>query len=195
MPHTRGLGWLSVAGGVAGVILSLGFAGTDWGEPGTAAYLTYETLNRLTSFALLLMACGWLGATLALPDGFGRAGAAVAFLAAVVMVIGNAAEFWLFTDLPYGDPTNARSLSWMAYMFGDLVQTIGSTMAGVHIRRAGMWSRAGAWALILALPISVAGFMFISPFLGPSILALVTGWNLVRFASGNPIIKHKSVAL
>lgn len=195
MSHLRVLGWLSIAGGIAGVALSLAIAATGWGEPGSAAYQTYETVNRLTSFALLLMAFGWLGATLALPKGYGRTGAAVAFLASVVMVIGNAAEFWLFTDLPYGDPTNARSLSWMAYLLGGLLQTIGATITGIYILRAGMWSEASAWVLILAFPISVAGFMLISPFLGPASLAIVTGWNLFKSASGNQAAKQKAVEL
>jgi hypothetical protein len=195
MSHFKVLGWLSIAGGIAGVILSLAFAATSWGEPGTAAYQTYETVNRLTSFALLLMACGWLGATLALPKGYGRTGAAVAFIASVVMVIGNAAEFWFFTDLPYGDPTNARSLSLLAYLLGNLVLTIGATIAGIYILQAGIWPRVSAQVLILAFLISAAGFLFISPFLGPACLAIVTGWNLIKSAPGNQVAKQKSVEL
>jgi len=56
---TKVLGILSLVGGITVVPLMIAFARTGWGTPGTAAYETYELLNRLTAFSLLLMAAGW----------------------------------------------------------------------------------------------------------------------------------------
>lgn len=188
MTRERFLGLLGIIGGLLGIALSFGFAATGWGEPGTAAYSTYEQLNRITGVALLLMAGGWLGVAWVMPKGYGRGGAWVAFIASIAMFIGNAAEFWLFTDLPYGDPTNARSLSWLAYLFGSLVQAIGATVAGIYAWRTGSWPKLGAFVLIMALPIAAFTFVFLSPFFGPSVLAVTAGWLAWLFAGSQAAV-------
>ena len=53
MTIKRWMGLLSLLGGISAVSLIVAFASASWGEPGTAAYRTYETLNHLTAFALL----------------------------------------------------------------------------------------------------------------------------------------------
>ena len=191
MSRDRIPGLLGMIGGLFGLALSLAFASTGWGEPGTAAYRTYELLNRITSLALLLMAGGWLGLAWGMPKGYGRRGAWVAFIASIAMFIGNAAEFWLFTDLPYGDPTNARSLSWSAYSFGSLVQVIGATVAGVYAWRTKIWPKFSAFVLVMALPIAVLTFVFLSPFFGPSVLAMTVGW-LAWSSRGSRVVVGKT---
>ncbi|MCI0396378.1 MAG: hypothetical protein L0332_24575 [Chloroflexi bacterium] len=57
----RILGVLSLLGGAAAIPLMFAFLNVGWGDPGTAAYQRYETLNRLTSVALLFIAAGWWG--------------------------------------------------------------------------------------------------------------------------------------
>lgn len=86
------------SGGISAVPLTVAFASAGWGEPGTAAYRTYETLNRLTAFALLLMVPGWLGLFLALPRGYGRWGALAAKLLEEALCLCNP-TFW--KDLPF----------------------------------------------------------------------------------------------
>lgn len=187
MSRVRLLGLLGIIGGLLGIALSFAFAFTGWGEPGTDAYRTYELLNRITGVALLLMAGSWLGLARRVPAGYGRGAAWVAFIAAIVMVIGNTAEFWLFTDQPYGDPTNARSISWSAYSFGSLVQVIGATMVGIYAWRTKLWSKLGAFVLVMALPIAVFTFVFLSPIFGPSVLAVTAGW-LVWSSRGSRVV-------
>lgn len=94
----RKLGVLSMAGGVAAVPLITALTLTGWGTPGTAAYQTYELLNRLMAFSLLLMMAGWMGLFLVMPRGYGRWAVLLALAGATFMVIGNAAEFWLFSE-------------------------------------------------------------------------------------------------
>lgn len=132
----RRLGASSVLGGITVIPLMIAFVVTGFGEPGTAAYETYERLNRLMAVSLLLMSVGWLGARLEWPSGYGRWAASVALIGSLTMVAGNVAEFWLFTDLPYGVTGNGRDLSWMAFSLGSLVMDIGVTCwvsrSGVH---------------------------------------------------------------
>ena len=174
----RWLGVLSVLGGITAVPLMLAFTATGFGEPGTAAYETYEQLNRLMAVSLLLMTAGWLGAWRAWPGGPGRWAAAVAFVGSLVVVAGNAAEFWLFSDLPYAVAGNGRDLSWMAFSIGSLVMDIGATLLGVAAWRSRFWPRWSAALLMAALPLDMVAFFTVSPFLAPAVLAVAIGYLL-----------------
>jgi hypothetical protein len=47
------------------------------------------------------------------------------------MVIGNVAEFWIFTDLLYeGEGSFIRNISWPTYLFGTLLMFLASAIAG-----------------------------------------------------------------
>lgn len=174
----RWLGLLSLLGGISAVPLMVAFAVSGWGEPGTAAYQTYETLNRLTAFALLLMVPGWIGLFLALPRGYGRWGALAALVGALLMVAGSAAEFWLFSDLSY-ECCNARHTAFGSFSLGSLVTDLGALVAGIAMMRRGSGPRWLAALLILALPLDVAGFFLLSPFAAATALALALGWWLL----------------
>jgi hypothetical protein len=179
---TKWLGILSLIGGVTAVPLMIAFAITGWGAPGTAAYRTYELLNRLMAISLLLMAAGWLGLAFRIPAGYGRWGAWLALLASLVMVAGNAAEFYLFSDQPYGNFSNQRNISWTAFSLGSLVLDIGATIVGVAMWRRRLWPRWSGMLLMLALPLDILAFFILSPFLGPAVLALAVG----RLLFSNP---------
>ena len=174
----RWLGVLSVLGGITAVPLMVAFMVTGYGEPGTAAYETYEQLNRVMAVSLLLMAAGWLGAWLAWPAGPGRWAAAVAFVGSLVVAGANAAEFWLFSDLPYGVAGNGRDLSWMAFSLGSLVTDLGATLLGVAVWRSRRWPRWSAVLLMATLPLDVVAFFTVSPFLAPAVLAVAIGYLL-----------------
>ncbi len=78
-------------------------------------------------------------------------------LALLVMAAGNAAEFWLFTDLPYdggSDAPNARSLAWMTFLLGWLGALISGTVAGLALLRTGGRAVAG-WPLALVLVMTI----------------------------------------
>lgn len=190
---TKCLGVLSLAGSFTAVPLMIAFAFTGWGEPGTTAFQTYELLNRLMAFSLLMMAAGWLGLALGSPSGYGRWGAWLALSAALVIVTGNAAEFYLFTDQPYGDIRNLRTISWTAFSLGSLVLDVGSTIVGLAIWRRQLWPRWIGMLLMLALPLDILAFFIFSPFLGPAVLALAVGWLLVT--SPNPPEVQAEVAV
>lgn len=172
------LGVLSLLGGITAIPLIIAFMVTGFGEPGTALYETYEQLNRLMAVLLLLMSAGWLGAWRAWPVGPGHWAASVALIGSLIMVASNAAEFWLFSDLPYGVAGNGRDLSWMAFSIGSLVMDLGATLLGVAAWRSGRWPRWMAVFLMLALPLDVLSFFTVSPFLASAILAVAIGYLL-----------------
>jgi len=150
--------WLDLAGVVGGSIwIGLRFFSPEWGPPGTAAYAGYELWNHVWAPALVLMAAGFLGGRRS--DALAhrraaRAGLSILITGLVVMAIGNIAEFWVFTDVPYngGGGPNARDLSWMSFLVGALLAAVGATAAGLAMvaqRTAPIWVSA---PLALVLP-------------------------------------------
>jgi hypothetical protein len=174
----RVLGVLALVGGITAVFLIIAFEKTGWGSPGTAVYQTYEVLNRRMAGALLLMTAGWLGMVLWLPKGYGRLTAVVAFISSLLMVVGVAAEFWLYTDLPYAE-ANMRSAAFSLFSLSSLALDLSLTVLGISLWRSRLWPRWSALILLLALPLDLVAFFGLdSIFLASTILALVMGINL-----------------
>ena len=178
MKHTRFLGTLSVVGGVSTVPLFIAFAAIGWSVPGTAAYARYELLNRITAVSLLLMLAGWVGLALLWrkEDGYWRLWLPI--LGSILTLIGNASEFWLFSDLPY-DGFNMRGVAWTTFLVGLLLLAIGATITGLALRRNQLWPDWLSMLLMAALPLTVIVSM-VSPFMGPAVLASALGWVLLN---------------
>ncbi len=128
----RVLGAAALVGG--SIWIGLRFFSPDWGPPGTSAYLGYELWNRFWAPALALMAAGFVGLwrdpRYAVSQ-VGRVGLAFLVAGLAIMAAGNAAEFWVFTNIPYGgDGPTPRDLSWMSFLIGSLLALIGATVAG-----------------------------------------------------------------
>lgn len=188
MSRERILGLFSLLGGLLGILLVTAFSMTGFGYPATAAYRVYEMLNRFTALPLLLMACGWLGLALMLPSGYGRKAARVTFAASFVMTFGTAAEFWLFSDQPYGVWTNGRMASFMAFFIASLILYVGATVIGLYMWRAGTGLRAGAVVLMIAIPLYIVAMITVgSNFIVPALLALVSGWLLLDLSTRNQV--------
>ena len=182
----RFLGVLGLTGGITAVPLIIAFYQTGWESPGTAVYQRYELLNRLMAGALLLMSAGWLGMVLRLPKGYGRWASVLALVGSLVMVAGTAAEFWLFSDLPYSQGSNLRNAAWSAFGIGSLVLDVGATILGIAIWRTRTWPGWSAVVLMLALPIDIVAFFLLgSPFLGATVLAFVVA-SLLLFVGNVP---------
>ena len=174
----RVLGGLALVGSVMAVFLIIAFEQTGWGRPGSFAYQTYEMLNRRMAAALLLMAAGWLGMVLWLPKGYGRWAAVITFISSLLMVVGVAAEFWLYTDLPYAE-ANLRSAAFSLFGLSSLALDLSLTVLGISLWRSRLWPRWSALILLLALPLDLVAFFWLdSIFLASTILALVMGLNL-----------------
>jgi len=182
----RMLAAMGLLGGITAVSLIIAFSQTGWGLPGTSAYETYELLNRLMAFSLFLMSASWLGVVLIWPGGYGRYAAILAFVGSLIMIAGNAAEFWFFSDLPYGSGSSWRNTAWSTFGMGSLLLDVGAVILGVAIWRSRWWPRWGALILMLALPIDLAAFILLgSPFVATAVLALLMG-TLLLFVGDVP---------
>lgn len=174
MKSLRLWGILSLIGGITAVPLLVAFSMIEGGSVGTAAYQTYELLNRLMAVALLFMAAGWLGVG-QIVKGYGRWAARSAFIGVLIMVLGTAAEFWLYSDLPYSGES-MRQVAYSTASIGGWLHDLGSIALGIFIWRTRIWPRWRAVILLLALPIDIAAFFWLnSPFTAATVLALIVG--------------------
>jgi hypothetical protein len=146
---------------------------------GTAAYQRYELLNRLMAVALVFMAAGWFGVGQVV-GGNGRWAARLAFIGILIMALGTAAEFWLYSDLPY----NGESMRQVAYSttsIGGWLLNLGAMAVGSTIWRSRIWPRWSTIILLLALPFDIAAYFLLnSPFVTATIVALLLSWFLLR---------------
>lgn len=129
-------------------------------------YEGYEAYNRLMPIVLLLLMAGLSGFHAAQRGGYGgRAGFIASFVGLALMVVGNVAEFWLFTTQAYAE-ANGRQASWGLFLLGMLCLAAGSVLFGVATMRAEVLPRLGGLLAALWLPVGILG----------SILSAVTGF-------------------
>jgi hypothetical protein len=162
--HYRG--WMGIASAIGGVGWILyqwvSKRNLGWDAPGTAAYRGYEAFSRLMALPLILVGVGIVGIYLYQQHRLGRFGTAsfvVLLMGIVLMVIGNGAEFWLFSDLPYVQG-NLRDQAWTLFLLGALVTLIGGLVAGIATWQAGVFPRWSAAIFPLTLPLGVASILF-----------------------------------
>jgi hypothetical protein len=179
MKQVRWLAILSLTGGAMAVPLLIAFFIIEGGAVGTAAYQRYELLNRLMAVALVFMAAGWVGVWQVV-GGYGRWAAHLAFIGVLIMALGTAAEFWLYSDLPY----NGESMRQVAYSttsIGGWLLNLGAMAVGSTIWRSRIWPRWSTIILLLALPFDIAAYFLLnSPFVTATIVALLLSWFLLR---------------
>ena len=162
----RALGLAGLLGGIGALLNNLSFPG--WGNPGTLAYERYEAFNHRMELVLLLMTAGMLGFSLSQWPVFGRLGRAATvpvFLGLAAMLAGNVAEFWFFTEQPYGQ-ANLRDAAWSLFVLGQLVQLLGSLALGLDAWRRRRLPRWIAILLLAWLPADIIAF-----FAGPLLTA------------------------
>jgi hypothetical protein len=171
-PSTGAIRALALVGVVASLLVAaLTVAlSSDWGPRGSPAYERYELANR----ALGLLLVGLIPAPVALrlaiavgPDTrMLRAVLAAIAVALVVLVIGNAAEFWLFTDAPYQGPgSEGRLLAWMSFLIGALVVVGLTIVAGALAWNVRQVARPLALVVLIAAPVGIAVAVAGGPFL------------------------------
>ncbi len=116
--------------GLFGFVVSYMVAGsTEWGPPGTSAYGTYQTANRLVSLPIVLLIVGIVSLGVmrrGRMSWLGRIGWAVTLSGSVLLLVGNVAEFWVFTSRTYDD--QARKTSWALFLLGAASLVIGGIL-------------------------------------------------------------------
>jgi hypothetical protein len=177
------LGLFGVMGSLFWLSLNTIFS-PDFGFPGSANYLGYETINRLWAPAFALILCGYIGLYQRYELhrlGRGRLGFGLIVTGLAVMMAGNILEFWFFSDQAYGE-INGRNLSWMGVLLGLLAALIGQLIVGITVRRhrilrewIGLVFLLALPATILAIPIS-AGLMGLPFLIASTAAGAVAAW-------------------
>ena len=174
------LGIVGLLGGLVALVLIL-LVGDTFGFPGSRDYQTYELFNRSMSFILALQSCAILAFATAhygKLTNFGQNVLAVILGGWIAMAIGTAAEFWLFSSLPYAE-INMRSFSFSLFSMGSLITGLSMLILGFKILR----SRRITWLFgilfIAYLPLDIALFIlnesiFLASAVGAISIALTT---------------------
>ena len=115
----------------------------------------YQAYNRLMPLVLVLLAVGML-AFHAVQEGrhgpVGTAGLVVALVGLAVMIAGNVAEFWAFSEEAYG-PSTLRDNAWMLFGLGMVAFYVGTVLFGIGTLRARALPRLGALLLLVWFPL------------------------------------------
>lgn len=171
--------------------VSIVIVGDTFGYPGSAAYRTYETFNRAMAIIIALQAIALAGFYLqkrgSLPR-IDRIMIIIALVAWVGMAVGTAAEFWLFSDLPYA-AANMRSVSFSIFSFSSLIAGLALFILGLRILLGRQLPFYLGVVLILYLPIDV--FLFVtgqSIFLASALISVaIAGFTLVWAAASRTV--------
>jgi hypothetical protein len=182
------LGILGILGSLLWLSLNTIFS-PDFGYPGSADYLGYQTINRLWAPAFALILCGYVGLYQRnqlhrLLGGRLAFGLIVTGLAA--MMAGNILEFWFFSDQPYGE-INGRNLSWIGVLLGLLAMMIGLLILGIAIWRHGILRAWIGLVFLLALPATILSITINASLMGvPFLVAGATAGALAAWPRPSP---------
>ena len=177
----RVAGVASIVGSLLGLFVEI-VLGRQWGAPGTPQYDSYELANRLLSGPIVLMAVGIGGVYVGYHAQLRRlstAGLCITLLGFVLMVVGNVAEFVVFTSQPYVAGVNGRNVAWMTFVFGILMVGIGGMVLGTTTWRTHVLPGWMGLLLALYLPLSIVAFALGYLVLGLCVVALGVGWILL----------------
>ena len=120
------------AGGVGLVVMFMAAGSVEWGPPGTEAYDTYQTMNRLVTVPAVLLvvgvfATGFQGRKN--PGALGWVSWLLGVAGSFLVLGGNVAEFWIYTSRSYGD--EARNLAWGSFVLGVALLIIAGILGAV----------------------------------------------------------------
>lgn len=177
----RVAGMATIVGSLLGLLVEI-VLGRDWGAPGTTQYESYEFANRLLSLPLVLMASGLIGLYIrhhAQLRRLGTTGIVVTFVGFVLMVVGNIAEFFVFTSQPYMAGFNGRNAAWMTFGLGIVAVGIGGLVLGIATWRRHALPRWTSLLVALYLPLSIMAFSLGYLVLGICLVSLGLGWRLL----------------
>ena len=179
---------LSIVGLLGGLTatISIIIVGDTFGLPGSASYRIYENFNRLMAILIALEACAMIGFYFQQKDVFGnieRTALLIALIAWIGMAAGTAAEFWLYSDLPYGED-NLRNTAFSIFSISSLVVGLALLALGLGTLIRHQLPRYYSIVLILYLPIDIALFIIgQSIFLALALVAILIAGLTLRSSS------------
>jgi len=177
---TKTLSIIGLLGGLIATILIM-ISGDTFGLPGSTDYRVYENFNRVMALLLFFQACTLIAFYQRIQDDLPRLGQItniVVIVAWIGMAVGTAAEFWLYSDLPYG-VSNMRSTAFSVFSISGLFVGIGLLVLGIVVLRNRRIPRYNGIIFILYLPVDIVLFIggqsiFISSALLSIVVAIFT---------------------
>ena len=198
MKYLRSLGAIGLLSGSAALILII-VVGDTFGFPGSAEYVTYEIFNRVIAVLLALQTCSLIAFFIGqheLLRRFDKRLLTIALVAWAAMALGTAAEFWLYSDLPYPSTAtdfNMRRVAFTLFFLGSLIVGLALLVLGLRLAKGGLLSRFFGAVLILYLPMFVALF-FAGPsiFIAPALASIAIAGLAVRSEPISDIVGHEA---
>ncbi len=172
---------VGIAGGVA-AFAALFITGDVFGLPGSEKYRIYETFNRAMGFFLLLQVCSLIAFSMAYSrrlGWLGKIGLVAAILGWIGMAAGTAAEFWLYSDLSYGEQ-NMRQVAFGVFSLSGLLVWVGLLFLGVDLFRSRFLPRGISIAIMAYLAFDILFFFTVGIFLAPALWAILIGALALR---------------
>jgi hypothetical protein len=190
--HVRLLAICGLLGGILALIAILLEGDTYGFPPGSAAYQLYEAFNRFIAVFLVLQTCSFSAFYITQNEMLGKSGrrlTKLALVAWIAMAIGTAAEFWLFSNLPYPNSPadfNMRTVAFALFFFGSLAAGIVLLVLGLRLFRNGGLRRLLSATLILYLPLFVTAFYSsFSIFIAPAVTSIGIAAFALKSSSGS----------
>ena len=170
--------------GLLGGIIAIGagfIVGDTYGPPGSADYTLYESYNRAMAILILMQAMALFGFDLRYRislEKMERTAVLLAFFGWLGMAAGTAAEFWLFSDLPYGQ-ANLRNTAFSFFSASSWLADLALLALGLRILIGKQLPWTFAVAMIMYLPLDIGLFIagqsiFLATALTSTTLALLT---------------------
>ena len=178
VPYSSYIRWYGLAAILGSVLWVLWAAGQlqgfgGGGGPGSASYERYEFFNRLFPLPLAPVVVGFAGLHAVQRGSYDRlrtVGFAIVLVGFALVIAGSVAEFWLFSDQPYGQP-NGRNASWMLFLLGHPILATGTLIFGIATMRSQTFpGETGALFTIFG----TCGALI--PIVGTPIFAFPFGW-------------------
>ncbi|MDX1616489.1 MAG: hypothetical protein R3300_19420 [Candidatus Promineifilaceae bacterium] len=177
---------LGVVGFLSGLmaIVPIWFVGDSFALPGSTEYLRYQMFNRIMAFLLAFQMCSIFAFLLgrqAVLTRVDKRVLTIALVAWAAMSIGTAAEFWLYSDLPYPrSPAdfNMRTAAFALFLLGSLIAGVANLLLALRPSTSNVLSHIFRVILVLHLPLFVASFpvgfsIFIAPALASMAVAVL----------------------
>ncbi|MAU00753.1 MAG: hypothetical protein CL608_26710 [Anaerolineaceae bacterium] len=178
---------LNIAGLLSGLVavVSIIIVGDTYGVPGTSAYQTYESFNRIMAVLILLESCAIAAFYMQRQHLMGTVEKillSATFVAWLGMAVGTAAEFWLFSDQPYG-ANNMRSFAFSTFSVSSLIVGLSLLILGLRYIRNSQFPRYYVVFFLLYLPLDIVLFFSgQSIFLTSALFSiLITTFTLISY--------------
>jgi hypothetical protein len=174
MKYQKTLGVIGLLGGSVALVAIL-IVGDTFDFPGSAEYLTYEIFNRSMAVLLALQTCSLVAFFIGRYEVLGKIDKRVitiGLFAWAAMVIGTAAEFWLYSDLPYPKTPadfNMRVAAYLLFFLGSLTAGVALLVLVIRLFKRRIISSVLGVALVLYFPLY---FLGISIFIPPAVAAI-----------------------